>query len=644
MAQGTQETVILTFSELLMKVYNDQNIGQRHNKIKVFPFPARVYQDQVKLLISSTDDVTTFFAPRVKLIGNQKNLEQGACVFVNLNEEQIVSVLETGKLLGNCSLNTVINNQEYSSFDELVSAINILKDTFSYKSLVEKRKISSDEFKTYDELILKLSFLIGDAIDQKYFTYLWITRQQILNFSPENIKKLQEEYIAKKANLIKEFNDQEKELKIKKEGLENAINENKHELTQLENDSQSIVKFLNEHQWVKQFKLIVENEQTGVAKNIVKITKNNFEKIIQQLKFQQNISQDFAECYLLSVLTSLINGRFLLLTGHIGTGKSKIIKDTAPLLGGETDMIAVRPAWLDATDLLGYFDPVNNRYHKTDFVDYLQKPNNDLIHMILLDEMNIARIENYGADILANLSSIYERKNLDSKIRLYSETLNEQIAIHALYHQLDSEKQTQFKHLLLPFEHSTLSIQQNVLICGTLNIDGSTENLSPKMLDRSFLLKFPDFDGKISKLDENADQQSREESFNISIKELAQLVAQYEHKKYENDEIENWNNFYEHYVENIKELLIPISRRVVHDYMIYKYLAKKVGFTKNSQDKVDGYFFYARILTRLECEQFTEEYKNKLSEIMDKIILCEPFKEEIEKKLDRYLSYQQICG
>ncbi len=455
----------------------------------------------------------------------------------------------------------------------------------------------------------------------------------------ENKNKELEEEKNKKLSQIKDINTFEN-LQVEIKELETKKSEKEEEMTEWD-------EIIEEYAWAKPIKHHFEKEDTNTIdfskEKTMKLKEKLKKEIKRQLTSNLGLNEDFANCYLFSLLTALLNGRFLLLTGHIGTGKSHLIKQSGTLFGGETDMVAVRPAWLDSSDLLGYFDPLNNKYHATDFVRYLSKKNNNRLHMILLDEMNIARIENYGADILANLSPIInnQRQEQSNQIKLYPTDMQEMLFLHKLYHEtkdtLSEEKQKEFNQLLQQYqdkEKPAINIEDNVLICGTLNIDGSTENLSPKMIDRSLILKFPDFDGQFAIL-------QKIEEIELPINALKNHIEK------KAPDIDKWKYFYEK-IEDMQELLLPISRRVAEDYLLFHRINEYFGIIdetkKDNENKINNYFIYSRILPRLRIEQFDNDVKKLLqNKLQDD--LFKAFLDEITKLDDgEFIDYQHICG
>lgn len=198
-------------------------------------------------------------------------------------------------------------------------------------------------------------------------------------------------------------------------------------------------------------------------------------------------------------------GALVLLSGTTGTGKSALVRNVGDILhGGGVAEIAVRPEWLQASDLLGYIDPIEQIFMPTEFVAALQRAGaiadgQDAPFLVLLDEMNLARIESYGADLLSRLElpADHPGRALD----LYPESVNTRWKreLAELQEANDSERKARRATLeswLLAdgrlHDAHRLSIPGNLCLVGTLNTDQHTHELSPKVLDRAFVLQRAD--------------------------------------------------------------------------------------------------------------------------------------------------------
>ncbi|MGE0229242.1 MAG: McrB family protein [Dehalococcoidia bacterium] len=159
---------------------------------------------------------------------------------------------------------------------------------------------------------------------------------------------------------------------------------------------------------------------------------------------------------------------FIILAGISGTGKTKLPRLVAEATEAHFDVIPVQPSWTDSSDLVGYEritgDWVAGRLLR---IAREASENPDRQHFVLLDEMNIARVEYYLAEVL---SLIEERREEGEVIS------SAPIAPSA------------------PDEWNDVRIPSNLCIVGSVNMDETTFGFSRKVLDRSFVIEFASVD------------------------------------------------------------------------------------------------------------------------------------------------------
>ena len=140
--------------------------------------------------------------------------------------------------------------------------------------------------------------------------------------------------------------------------------------------------------------------------------------------------------------------------------------------------LPVRPDWSDGKPLLGYFNPLLSRYEWTSFLRFLLRAdagfrhNDGVAYFVILDEMNLARVEHYFADLLSILES---GRDAQGRTR------------EPLRFEFDARAGGD----LPPRE---LHLPPNLYFVGTLNADETTFPLSPKVLDRAWTLDAPPVD------------------------------------------------------------------------------------------------------------------------------------------------------
>ena len=114
-------------------------------------------------------------------------------------------------------------------------------------------------------------------------------------------------------------------------------------------------------------------------------------------------------------LGGLSMSRLHILQGISGTGKTSLPVAFADALSGRSDKIAVQAGWRERQDLLGSYNPFDKRYHETEFVKALYRAQcpqwADRLCLIILDEMNLSYIEQFGAD-LSRLSLGYKAQQM----------------------------------------------------------------------------------------------------------------------------------------------------------------------------------------------------------------------------------------
>lgn len=180
--------------------------------------------------------------------------------------------------------------------------------------------------------------------------------------------------------------------------------------------------------------------------------------------------------FIASLAASDRASRLLILQGLSGTGKSSLPRLVAEALGAECKRVSVQPSWRDNRELLGYDNDFTNRFKETEFTKYLYEasalPNRNKLFIILLDEMNLARIEYYFADFLSVLEETDKSKWIVPLVSGYSE--------------LDEDQKP--KYLDYSNEAANICVTGNVWFVGTANNDDSTSLITDKVYDRAQVL------------------------------------------------------------------------------------------------------------------------------------------------------------
>lgn len=167
--------------------------------------------------------------------------------------------------------------------------------------------------------------------------------------------------------------------------------------------------------------------------------------------------------------------RLGILQGMSGTGKTSLPKIFAEAIWGNCEIVEVESSWRDKNELLGYYNEFSKCYTPKKFTQclYKAKLNPDVLTFIVLDEMNLSRIEYYFSDFL----SLMENEEDKREIKLLN------IKLHRL------ENGQRVPYCALTNGH-TLKVPANVWFIGTANRDESTFAISDKVYDRAQTMNF----------------------------------------------------------------------------------------------------------------------------------------------------------
>jgi chromosome segregation ATPase len=172
------------------------------------------------------------------------------------------------------------------------------------------------------------------------------------------------------------------------------------------------------------------------------------------------------------LIAGLAMSQLHIFQGISGTGKTSLAKAFAKAVGGHCTDIAVQAGWRDRDDLLGHYNAFEKRFYERDCLQGLYRAQTaaykDRCNIILLDEMNLSRPEQYFAEFLSALE-----KN-DPRDRLISL----------------SESQLPNSPALL-VEGRRIRVPHNVWFVGTANHDETTNEFADKTYDRAHVMTLP---------------------------------------------------------------------------------------------------------------------------------------------------------
>jgi len=236
-------------------------------------------------------------------------------------------------------------------------------------------------------------------------------------------------------------------------------------------------------------------------------------------------------------VASMGTARIIILQGISGTGKTSLPYAFGRFVGKDTSVVSVQPSWRERTELYGYFNEFTKKYSETEFLraiyeaNYYRDP-----HLLILDEMNIARVEYYFAEMLSILEMPREE---EWKVDIVSATWDNDPCL---------------------IKDGTVQIPNNVWFVGTINNDDSTFAVADKVYDRAIPID----------LDSRADPFvcEREESVCISTDHMIELFRQAKETYQLSAEMEEKLEVLNKYL--IKNFRLAFGNRIIkqiHDFV-----------------------------------------------------------------------------
>lgn len=155
-------------------------------------------------------------------------------------------------------------------------------------------------------------------------------------------------------------------------------------------------------------------------------------------------------------------GKLIILQGISGTGKTSLAYAWGKFVKKDSCVSSVEPSWRDKSDFLGYFNEFSKKFNETKALGEIYESGfDDDVHTIILDEMNLARVEYYFADLL----SILEMPDTNEWL------------VDIVPSAWDSDP----KRIV----NGKLKLPPNLWYIGTINNDESTFMVTDKVYDRA---------------------------------------------------------------------------------------------------------------------------------------------------------------
>lgn len=390
-----------------------------------------------------------------------------------------------------------------ASMNEVVSALQEFREKYETLAAIYSRYPDDASIAVLEEKAQKVDNLerANDALEQERNRY-------------------REEVVAAR--------NATKELEIVKQEVEatNALNE--HLLQELESHKTALESRTGDT-CPSLSKVDTETEEPDFIADITERTQRNviqsLSDLVEHIKnYAGNKQLYYTDNDIRAFLAGMSVSRLLILQGMSGTGKSSLPRIFSEAISGFNRLIPVESSWRDRNELLGYYNDFNKKFNAKSFTIELYRSSKDRCQeiptFIVLDEMNLARIEYYFSDFLAILQEPDHDKWLielvSSDMRTLPMELPESVkekmkkespSVFSIWEKIEKSRQGDLKAetsdedkekltLYLAklgqltgakslIEGRKIKVTDNIWFVGTANRDESTFEISDKVYDRA---------------------------------------------------------------------------------------------------------------------------------------------------------------
>lgn len=302
-----------------------------------------------------------------------------------------------------------------------------------------------------------------------------------------------------------------------------------------------------------------------------------------------------------AALNFLDHKHFVILSGLSGTGKTQLALKYARAVHGLTSSTApdpllfecpVRPEWTDPTGLTGYYDVLTNRYVVPTFLEavLVATAHRESPVFVILDEMNLARVEYYLSDVLSAIET-------GGALQLHSNGV--------------------------PLEGSTgasvraeIPLPSNLYIIGTINVDETTNPVSDKVLDRASVIDMSAVDVPgflVSLVARHPELQGAKDASEQKLTEIHGLLEQHD---------------------------LGFGYRVIEEFV--RYHAFDAEHLQNPDDSVTDQLLVQKILVKLRGAERQRSLLIALDKICDDLPRARTYIRRLLDDLDEFGSFQAM--
>ena len=399
------------------------------------------------------------------------------------------------------------NGVHVASMNEIVSALQELRDKYERLAAVYERYPDDAAIAKLEDKAQRAEYLEREnkALEQERNKY----REEVIaaRNATRELEIVKQEVEA--TNALNEHLLQE--LESHKTALESRTGDTCPSLTKVDSETES-------DDFKADIAKRVQRTELKTLKEVVSHVKNfaGSRPIGEQLYYTDDDIRAF--------LAGMSVSRLIILQGMSGTGKSSLPRIFSEAISGFNRLIPVESSWRDRNELLGYYNDFNKKFNAKSFTIELYKRSKERCQpiptFIVLDEMNLARIEYYFSDFLAILQEPDHDKWLIELVSSDMRTLpmelpdnvkekmqKEAPSIYSIWEKIERSRQGDFKEetsdedkgLLTAYleklgqltgaksliDGNKIRVTDNIWFVGTANRDESTFEISDKVYDRA---------------------------------------------------------------------------------------------------------------------------------------------------------------
>lgn len=326
------------------------------------------------------------------------------------------------------------------------------------------------------------------------------------------------------------------------------------------------------------------------------------------LQFQSFAANEHQIYYGLPLIRSFFAGlgtsRLIILEGLSGTGKSMLPRMFSEFTGSKAFFAPVQATWRDKTDVLGFYSEFAKTFKTTQFLENLYSASyTDKANLMVLDEMNLSRVEYYFADFL----SIMEYPPEDWKIRICEvqtgQTLPEKLG------------------------DGCVSVPTNTWFIGTANTDDSTFTITDKVYDRAVVIDFEEKTHPIT-------SDYKKDAIKISAEKLLELFQSAQNDQEKRLSAEETDKFLI-VCDFMKDAFnVSFGNRIMTQIESFVPIYVALG---GSKEEALDFLFARKILRKVEgmFEDFVKEELVNLSNLITQLYGVDTFK-ETEKLIAKF--------